>query len=133
MIKFSPLKRMTGDVTLYKDIKEGFSNVKHIRDRHYHNNGGSTMHSLAFFDRIKGYMLEVGVKSAKMHFDGKNWHRLEVRLNNGKSVWFYGMTSGYKGQGTRGTLTVLEYLGFKSENVIRVLHKGSENTTFFKR
>lgn len=127
------MKRMTGDITLYKDIKEGFSNVKHIRDRDYHNNGGSTIHSLAFFNRIYDYMLEVGVKSARMHFDGKNWHRLEVRLHNGKSVWFYGFASGYKGQGSRGALYVLDSLGFKYENIIRVLQKGSENTIFFKR
>jgi hypothetical protein len=122
---------MKGQNILKADLERG---VMHIKDKNYNPwCNGVTKYSLIFFNHImKNHGEKVGkVISAELKYDMKNHHRLYLKTENGYELSFYGCSSGYYGEGSRGSADILERCGFTEKQIQRVFKK--ENFKVFKR
>ncbi len=106
-----------------KELERDFVNgVKLIRDKNYEENcNGVTKYSLKFFKYLvkEGYLIPSEVYRADLIYDKKNWYRLVLHTIDGYRFSFHGVSFGYTGEGSRGSVEILQECGFK--NVKRIL------------
>jgi len=116
---------MKGTRKLMKlEIKPGM----YIRDKEFYGITGVTRYSLMFWNQIKDRLNTI--IEAQMLFSDRNWYRLMLTTADDVKIVLYGCSSGYHGEGSRGTAQILKEAGFNPKRVDEVVFS---NETFILR
>lgn len=90
---------------------------------------GVTMYSIQFWKVLKDLIDIDDIIRADMLFDEKEWHRLVLIDRYGRRFYFYGVSSGYGGEGPRGAAKILSEAGFNDQD-IKLVYEEEEFTIY---
>lgn len=108
-----------------------------LYDSAFHGMEGVTKFSLLFWEKLKSKIDIKGFTVAKMTYREKDytsidkWYTLTLTHKEGFKISFKGCSSGYYGEGSRGTQKILEDIGFSGIN--RIFVHGLEEFTFKRK
>lgn len=114
-----------------KDIKLKYAPFNYILSPDKQNiridkHGGSTQNSLKFFKKYQPFLSEIVSAEMKRHKITGHF-QLILTTKNGEEIGMNGFGSGYKGEGSRGTMKILKETGFNIPEDFAYEHK---NETF---
>lgn len=110
----------------------------YIFDYDFMDNWGGTRHSLAFWEVVKkhpdfsvnnvlGIEMSFQDYPNRKHQKYSDHYRLIIFMKNGARIEFTGFSSGYYGEGSRGTQKVLTDLGLTEKEINFIFEQGNTN------
>lgn len=115
--------------TLKKDIERG---VKFLSEFGYSDKWGGTKTSALFFQQVAKYISLDSVYRADFIFNNKNWYTLRLFTKDGYTIQLKGMSFGYWGEGSRGSLAVLKACGFSDKQINKIFVFDNSDKKSFK-
>jgi hypothetical protein len=116
--------------TLQKDIARG---VKFLNEAAYSNIVGATKSSLLFYLEVKKCIDLSQVYRVELENSTRHWYSLKLYTRDGYTVLFKGLSFGFYGEGSRGTVAVLNDLGFGRKQIKRIFEDGNTSLLLQRR
>lgn len=117
-------------LTLKRDIARG---VKFLNEQAYSNIWGSTKSSALFCMALRKYIDFETVYRVDLMHSQRHWYTVRLHTTDGYVVQLKGFSFGYYGEGSRGTLAVLQECGFSAKQIHRIFKLGLTKLRMFRR
>lgn len=124
------LGRTTGyvkKITLSRDIKNG---ITVLEEKSYSDMYGTTKASLLFYLELKKHINMDNIYSAHFRQSENGNYNVILYSKDGYTIMFNGLSFGYYGEGSRGSMDILKDIGFTAEKVEQVATKQSNFTLY---
>lgn len=128
--KYGRTTKLIKKTVLRKDIDRG---VKFINEQAYSNIWGSTKSSALFCLELKKYIDFSLVYRVDMKHTQKHWYTVRLYTKDGYTIQLKGFSFGYYGEGSRGSLAVLQECGFSKEQIHRIFEMGVKKIRMYRR
>lgn len=110
----------------------------YIEDNYYHECAGCTRYSLQFWEVLKrhsdfsvndilGIEMSCQEHPTRKFQKYSDWYILTLWLTDNRSIHFKGFSSGYHGEGSRGTEKILKDLGLTEKEYSFIFEKNNTN------
>lgn len=118
---------------LKRDLARG---VRFLNESAYNKNWGVTKFSALFCLELKKYIDFSLVYRVDLKLSSKHWYTVRLFTKDGYVIQLKGFSFGYYGEGSRGTLAILQECGFSKEQINRIFipnHADNKQMRLFRR
>jgi hypothetical protein len=103
---------------LKADIERG---VKFLSERAYSNSAGITKSSALFFLEVAKHIDVKKVNKVTLENSSRHWYTVNLHTKDGYVIQLKGLSFGYLGEGSRGTIAILKACGFTNRAIGKIL------------